>query len=69
MAVNPEIHLWRAVLLVGLNDAATGRDDLWIGGTDFRLICDLADMDPGAVLSAFDRDRLKRLPRLHTSAA
>lgn len=42
MAQNPDLHLWRAVLVLGLHDAATGADPAWIGSRDFVQVCYLA---------------------------
>ena len=50
MAQNPDLHLWRAVLVAGLTDAAKGHDPGWIGSRDFVLVCHLAQVDPQAVL-------------------
>jgi hypothetical protein len=50
MAQNPDLHLWRAVLVLGLHDAATGGDPAWIGSRDFVQVCYLAQVDPDAVL-------------------
>jgi hypothetical protein len=50
MAQNPNLHLWRAVLVAGLTDTARGIDPGWIRSRDFVLVCHLAQIDPAAVL-------------------
>lgn len=60
MAVNPDLHLWRAVLVSGLHDAAkaqTPQDAAWIGSPDFVQVCALAQVEPQAVLRAYAPDR------------
>lgn len=57
MAVNPELHLWRAALVSGLHDAAKGDDPGWIGSPDFEQVCALAQVNPEAVLRAYAPDR------------
>jgi hypothetical protein len=57
MAQNPDLHLWRAVLVAGLSDAAKGRETAWIGSPDFALVCHLALVDPVAVMRAHGKDR------------
>ena len=64
MAVNPDLHLWRAVLVAGLHDAAKGatpQDAAWIGSRDFVAVCHLAQVDPQAVLRAYRPERFQRL--------
>lgn len=55
----PDARLWRAVLGAALHDAALGKDTGWIGSRDFRLVCDLAGLDPEAVLDRFDPERFR----------
>jgi hypothetical protein len=53
MAQNPDLALWRSVLVAGLSDAAKGRDPkdaAWLRSADFRLVCHLAGLDPDGVL-------------------
>lgn len=53
--INTDLHLWRAVLVAGLHDAAkakTPKDAAW-GSRDFVAVCHLAQVDPQAVLRAF----------------
>ncbi|ATX66940.1 hypothetical protein [Roseinatronobacter bogoriensis] len=60
LMVNPELHLWRAVLVAGLDDAAkakTPADAAWIRSRDFVLVCHLAQVDPQAVLRAYRPER------------
>lgn len=64
MAVNPSLHLWRAVLVAGLHDAAKGDDPGWIGSRDFRLVCALAQVNPEAVQRAYAPERFKRLRKV-----
>jgi hypothetical protein len=63
MAVRHHLHLWRAVLIHGLSDAAKG-DCAWLGSPDFYTVCNLAGVDPGAVLRAYAPDRFKRLGKV-----
>ena len=60
MAVNPDLHLWRSVLIMGLHDAAKGREADWIGSPDFAHVCHLAQVDPQAVLRAYRPERFER---------
>ena len=67
MAVNPDLALWRAVLVAGLHDAAKGaapQDQAWIGSRDFVAVCDLAQVEPQAVLRAYRPDRFARMPKV-----
>ena len=67
MAQNPDLHLWRAVLVAGLHDAAKGatpQDAAWIGSTDFHMVCALAQVEPEAVLRAYSPERFARLPKV-----
>jgi hypothetical protein len=53
--VNPELHLWRAVLVAGLTDAAKGaepKDKAWLRSRDFVQVCNLAQVEPQTVLRA-----------------
>jgi len=62
---NPDLALWRSVLVAGLSDAAKGRDPkdvAWLRSDDFRLVCNLAGLDPDGVLRSYDAERFKRLP-------
>lgn len=63
MAVSSDLILWRAVLLIGLHDAAAGRDTAWLGSDDFAMVCDLAGLDPQTVLRCYQPERLVVLPR------
>ena len=58
--VNPDLHLWRAVLVHGLHDHAHGRDPAWIGSRDFHTVCALAQVEPQAVLRAYAPERFRR---------
>lgn len=58
--IDPNLHLWRAVLLLGLHDAAKGREAGWIGSRDFVKVCHLAQVDPQAVLRAYRPERFQR---------
>ena len=67
MAVNPDLHLWRAVLVAGLHDAAKGatpQDAAWIGSRDFHMVCALAQVEPEAVLRAYCPARFERRPNI-----
>ena len=67
MAVNADLHLWRAVLVLGLHDAAKGappQDAAWIGSTDFHMVCALAQVEPDAVLRSFAPGRFERRPTI-----
>lgn len=58
MAQSAELHLWRAVLALGLRDAArpvTPGDAAWLRTADFRTVCALAGMDPEAVRRSLAR--------------
>lgn len=62
MAQNPELHLWREVLRMGLMDAARQtepKDSAWIGSHDFVLVCALAQVDPQAVLRCYRPERFQ----------
>ena len=58
--IDPDLHLWRSVLIMGLNDAAKGRKAAWIGSADFAHVCYLAQVDPQAVLRAYRPERFER---------
>jgi len=63
MAQNPDLHLWRAVLVAGLHDAAKGatpQDATWIGSHDFHTVCALAQVEPQAVMRAYRPERFER---------
>lgn len=62
--VNADLHLWRAVLVLALHDAATGRDIGWIGSHDFRKVCALAGVEAEAVLRAYQPERFTRLGKV-----
>lgn len=64
MALNPDLALWRAVLVVGLTDAARGADAGWLGSPDFVAVCHLAQVEPDAVLRAHRSERSARLPKV-----
>ncbi|ATX66246.1 hypothetical protein [Roseinatronobacter bogoriensis] len=67
MAQNPELHLWRAVLVAGLDDAAkakTPADAAWIRSRDFVLVCHLAQVDPQAVLERYTPERFAKMPKV-----
>lgn len=53
MAQNPDLHLWRSVLVAGLRDEARGDHKKWIGSRDFATVCNLAGLDPDAVMRAY----------------
>ena len=57
LMVNPDLHLWRAVLHMGLMDAARGADPGWMQSPDFALVCHLAQVDPAAVLRCYRPER------------
>jgi len=59
--VNPDLHLWRSVLIYGLHDAAKHGDKRWIGSADFRTVCALAGVEPEAVLRAYAPERFMRI--------
>lgn len=63
MAQDPNLHLWRAVLMAGLEDAARGadeRDQAWLASRDFVAVCHLAQVDPDAVLRAYRPERFRK---------
>lgn len=62
--INPDLHLWRAVLVVGLHDAAKGIEPDWPGSPDFVTVCHLAKVDPQAVLTAYQPAKLMRRPTI-----
>lgn len=65
--LNPDLHLWRAVLVAGLHDATkakTPKDVSWIGSRDFVHVCHLAQVEPQAVLRAYRPDRFERMPKV-----
>ena len=64
LMLNPEMHLWRAVLVAGLTDAARGVDSAWIRSRDFVLVCHLAQVDPQAVLRSYQPDRFAKMPKV-----
>ena len=64
MAQNPDLHLWRAVLVAGLHDAAKGIDAAWLRSRDFVQVCHLAQVDPEAVLRAYGPERFERRPNI-----
>ena len=66
---NPELALWRAVLVAGLHDAARGKDPAWLGSDDFAQVCDLAQLDPEAVLRCYSSARLNGLHAYKRKAA
>ena len=41
MAQSAELHLWRAVLFVGLRAKDA---DVWVGTADFQLVCALSEL-------------------------
>ena len=49
-----ERRLWLSVLLEGMRDAVEGKDPHWPWSHDFRKVCDLADLDPMAMLTLFE---------------
>lgn len=59
--MKPDLHLWRAVLVTGLHDAAKGEEPGWIGSADFVQVCILAQLDPEAVLRAYSPERFTRV--------
>lgn len=67
MAVSGDLVLSRTVLLIGLHDAAAGRDAEWLGSDDFAYVCNLAGIDPQAVLRCYHPDRLATLPRVRAA--
>ena len=67
MAQNPELHLWRTVLVLALRDAAravTPQDARWPMTRDFVAVCYLAQVEPEAV-----RRAMARHPERFTGAA
>jgi hypothetical protein len=61
MTHTPEARLWCAILAHALHDAAKGDDPGWLGSRDFHMVCALAGLDPGAVLTRFEPDRFRAL--------
>ena len=68
----PERELWQAVLATAIADAnRPGRDLIgrtardWIEGfsKDFRMVCDLAGMDPTFIHDAWKSGRLARFSK------
>ncbi|MCA1777786.1 MAG: hypothetical protein LC676_19925 [Loktanella sp.] len=57
----PEARLWHAILAHALHDAATGKDMAYLDSPDFRMVCNLAGLDPQAVAERFDPERFRRL--------
>jgi hypothetical protein len=55
--MSAEAHLWRSVLLLGLQDALRGQDTDWIGSPAFDLVCELALLTPEDVAQAFHERR------------
>ena len=55
MAQNPELALWRAVLIAGLQDDARRGEDAgdWVGSDDFAQVCHLAGLDPDGVVRSY----------------
>ena len=50
---NPELALWRAVLVAGLHNPANGVEPdaiEWLGSDDFNHVCQLTGVDPAGVL-------------------
>lgn len=63
--IDADLHLWRAVLVHGLEDAArakTPRDAAWLGSRDFAVVCHLAQVEPEAVLRAYRPERFQVVP-------
>lgn len=56
--VAANLHLWRAVLYMGLIDVARGVDPHWMASRDFTITCAMAGVEPDEVKAAFDADRL-----------
>lgn len=54
---NPDLALWRTVLVAGVKDAARGVDLDWLASDDFAEVCNLAQVEPDAVLMAFNTFR------------
>ena len=58
MMVNGDLMLWRSVLIQAIKDATSKRNPSekleaidWFlrGGKDFRLVCELAELEPSCV--------------------
>ena len=58
MMVNGDLMLWRSVLIQAIKDATSKRNPKekwkaidWFlrGGKDFRLVCELAELEPSSV--------------------
>lgn len=58
MMVNGDLMLWRSVLIQAIKDATSKRNPnerweaiAWFlrGGKDFRLVCELAELEPNSV--------------------
>lgn len=58
MMVNGDLMLWRSVLIQAIKDAISKRNPSeklkaidWFlrGGKDFRLVCELAELEPSSV--------------------
>jgi hypothetical protein len=69
MAVNPDLHLWRSVLHVGLTDAARGKDADWLGSSDFEAVCNLAGVNAEAVMRCYSVERFGAPRRRQARAA
>ena len=52
MSDSPDARLWHAVLAHALTDAAKGTDAGWLASRDFHEVCNLAGLDPEAVLGS-----------------
>ena len=63
MAQDQRLHLWRAVVAAGLRDEAKENTG-WIGSADFVTVCHLAQIDPAAVLRAYQPERFTRLGKV-----
>jgi len=55
--INSDLALWRSVVIYGLYDTAKGIDPGWLGSADFRLVCNLAQVNPEAVIRAYCPER------------
>lgn len=61
---NPDLGLWRAVLAVGLQDAARDPEArVWMRSADFEVVCALAGLDALAVRERFDPSRFIKQAR------
>lgn len=69
MAQMPELHLWRTVLRLGLQEAAKGDAKRWLGSKDFYTVCALAGIEAEAVLRVYDQDRFAKRRRGRQRAA